>query len=44
MKNIVKRISFELKDEISQYELYLKKMLESDVKLINTVLNYVMKI
>ena len=44
MKNIVKRISFELKDEVSQYESYLKKMLDSDVTLINTVLNYVMKI
>ena len=44
MKKIIKKISIELEYEISQYNNYLKELLNSDVKLINTVLKYVMKI
>ena len=44
MKNIIDKIANEIKDELVLYNDCLKESLNSDVKLINTVLKYVMKI
>tara|TARA_B100000029_G_scaffold302782_1_gene295601 strand:- start:229 stop:1203 length:975 start_codon:yes stop_codon:yes gene_type:complete len=43
MKKIINKISDELKDELILYNDCLKESLNSDVRLINTVLKYVMK-
>ena len=44
MKNIIDKIANEIKDELVLYNDCIKESLNSDVKLINTVLKYVMKI
>ena len=44
MKKIINKVSNELKDELLLYDSCLKDSLNSDVKLINTVIKYIMKI
>ena len=43
MNNIISQISEELKEDLIKYEKLLKTSLQSDVKLINVVVNYAMK-
>ena len=44
MKKLINKVSNELKDELLLYDSCLKDSLNSDVKLINTVIKYIMKI
>ena len=43
MKKLINKVSTELKDELLLYDSCLKESLNSDVKLINTVLKYIMR-
>ena len=43
MKKLINKVSIEIKEELRLYDLCLKESLNSDVKLINTVLKYIMR-
>ena len=44
MKNLINQISKPIEDELYLFNKFLKSTLESDVKLINYVINYIMKL